>query len=327
MTLGFVSCVSVPVAFIFPRDRRAAKQPSLTSLVNKQLREEIDPPVNQQRQTKSAGKRNNKDPLTQLAKRVSAKLEEGDLRVLCILPARVPPLLTGMMPHLKPLKKKHPPPHQNTSFPRLGEDPSSISVSEEEIIGAIRSFPNGSVGGPDGLSPQHVKDMIRPTTIDGGAALTSALARFVNLVLEGKTPLTIHPFFLGASLTALTKKEGGVRPIAVGCTLCRFIAKVAGSKVRDEMIDLLAPRQLGYCVRGGTEAAVHAARLYVQDLEQKCVLKLDFRNAFNSLRRDKIQAVKSFAPNLLPLVHSAYSSPSLLFWDDKSIQSAEGVQQ
>ena len=93
------------------------------------------------------------------------------------------------------------------------------------------------------------------------------------------------------------------------------------------MIYLLAPRQLGYGVRGGAEVAIHAARLYMQDLEQKYVLTLDFRNAFNSLHRDKmLQAVKYFAPNLLPLVHSAYSSSSLLFWDNKSIQSAEGVQ-
>ena len=59
----------------------------------------------------------------------------------------------------------------------------------------------------------------------------------------------------------LRKKEGGDRPIAVGCTLHRLVPKVAGSKVMDDMIDLLAPRQLGYAVRGGAEAAVHAARL------------------------------------------------------------------
>ena len=33
------------------------------------------------------------------------------------------------------------------------------------------------------------------------------------------------------------------------------------------------------------------------------------------------------APRLFRFVHSAYSSPSTLFWEDKTIQSAEGVQQ
>ena len=70
------------------------------------------------------------------------------------------------------------------------------------------------------------------------------------MVLRGKTPASIHPFFFGASLMALTKKEGGIRPIAVGCTLCRLAAKVAGFRARDKMAALLAPRQLGYSVRG-----------------------------------------------------------------------------
>ena len=140
--------------------------------------------------------------------------------------------------------------------------------------------------------------------------------------------MSIRPFFFGASLTALTKKEGGIRPIAVGCTLRRLAAKVAGFRVRDKMAALLAPRQLRYGVRGGAEAAVHAARLYVQDLQHRCVMKLDFRNVFNTLRRDKmLQAVQNLAPDLLPFVHASYSSPSSLFWSDKIIQSAEGVQQ
>ena len=34
------------------------------------------------------------------------------------------------------------------------------------------------------------------------------------------------------------------------------------------MAELLAPKQLGYGVRRGAEAAVHAARLYTLDLQQ-----------------------------------------------------------
>lgn len=97
----------------------------------------------------------------------------------------------------------------------------------------------------------------------------------------------------------------------------------------DEMGDLLAPWQLGYGVRGGSEAAVHAARLYLQSFDtSKALLKLDFRNAFNSIQRDRmLMKVLELAPRLFCFVHSAYSSPSTLFWEDKTIQSAEGVQQ
>ena len=67
--------------------------------------------------------------------------------------------------------------------------------------------------------------------------------------MEGKTPTSIQPFFFGANLTALQKKQGGVRPIAVGCTLRRLAAKVASSKVVGRMGELLTPQQLRYGVR------------------------------------------------------------------------------
>ena len=110
---------------------------------------------------------------------------------------------------------------------------------------------------------------------------------FVKLVLEGSTPPFVRSFFFGATLIALEKKVGGIRPIAVGGTLRRLVAKVAGAKVMAEMGALLAPRQLGYGVKGGCEAAVHSARLYLDNLlEDHAILKLDFKNAFTSVRRD-----------------------------------------
>ena len=58
------------------------------------------------------------------------------------------------------------------------------------------------------------------------------------------------------------------------------------------------------------------------------MIKLDFRNAFNSIRRDKmLHSVTTKAPELLPLAHCAYRHPSLLFFGKYSITSAEGVQQ
>ena len=100
----------------------------------------------------------------------------------------------------------------------------------------------------------------------GGPTLLAALTAFVNLVLTGGTPPSIRPFFFGATLTALEKKGGGIRPIAVGCTLRRLVAKVASASVREAMVELLAPHQLGFGVKKGAEAAVHAARLYLHNL-------------------------------------------------------------
>ena len=143
-------------------------------------------------------------------------------------------------------------------------------------------------------------------------------------------PLLLYElFYFGANLTVLQKKDGGVRPVAVRCTLRHLVAKVVGCMVMDAVGEILTPRQLCVGVSGGAEAAVHAMRLYLEDLApDKAMLKLDFRNAFNTIHRDKVlAAVLKHSPGLYPFVHSVNSSPSSLFWSDMSIDSAEGVQQ
>ena len=151
-------------------------------------------------------------------------------------------------------------------------------MSAEEVGRAIRSFPSTSAAGPDGLRPQHLKDMIGYAAGEGGHLLLKALTEFINFTLEGKVaPLARH-FFFGASLTALTKTDGGVRPIAVGCTLRRLAAKCASNNVKQAMAALLAPHQLGYGTPLGAEAAVHASRIYLQNMqEHHLLLKLDFQ--------------------------------------------------
>lgn len=140
---------------------------------------------------------------------------------------------------------------------------------------------------------------------------------------------SVRPILFGANLIAFGKKDGGVHPIPVGCTLHKLVTKCAGLSVKEEMGDLLAPTQLSYWVRRGAEAAVHAARRLLQKLQQDQVLvKLDFRNAFNSVRRKKMsQAVNDLAPSLLPFAHSSYRSSCSLFVGNRILESLEGVQQ
>ena len=58
------------------------------------------------------------------------------------------------------------------------------------------------------------------------------------------------------------------------------------------------------------------------------MFKLDFANAFNSIHRDRmLDRVLEVVPEIFPLVFSAYHQPSCLFFDDYTIESAEGVQQ
>ena len=304
---------------------RGGRRWSLATAVNTQLRDESDPPSTTR---PSRPKRKETDLDKLLAGRVSEKLEEGDFKGAVRLASSDDTLAPMSETTFQALLERHPSPHPDSEISPIDEEVSTImTVSEEEVGRGISSFRKGSAGGPDGLRPQHLKDML---SVDSSCqVLLPALTAFAQLVLEGRTPTFIRPYFFGANLTAIQKSEGGVRPIAVGCTLRRLVSKVAGRKIMEEMGELLAPRQLGFGVRGGSEAAVHAARVYLRDLGPgKAVLKLDFRNAFNTIHRDRmLSAVLEHAPCLHPFLHSVYSSPASLFWSDKTIQSAEGVQQ
>ena len=131
--------------------------------------------------------------------------------------------------------------------------------------------------------------------------------------LDGGVPVEIRPIFFGASLCALRKKYGGVQPITIGNTLQRLVSKVAVSACRDRCSNLLQPNQLGFGVKRVAEAAIHAARAFINSHDEMVLLKIDFTNAFNSIRRDKaLEAVREHVPNLFNYSCSSYGSTSFL---------------
>lgn len=308
---------------------RGGKRWKLARLLNDQLTLSEDDPIPSP--ANSFTKKSQAHPILSLAARVSAKLEEGDFRGAIRLASTEDTIAEDNDTTIAALRSKHPAAHPDSDL-KMQALPASVdtlSVTEDAVMRAIHSFPKGSSGGRDGLLPQHLKDMTSKSAGTEGTALMEALTSFTNLVLAGNTPPQIGPIFFGASLTALNKKGGGIRPIAVGSTLRRLVAKTASMAVMEEMGNLLAPLQLGYGTPLGGEAAAHASRKYLHNLPSDHVLlKLDFKNAFNSIRRDKmLEAVMAHVPQIYPFVFSCYSSPSTLFLRESTIQSAEGVQQ
>ena len=94
------------------------------------------------------------------------------------------------------------------------------------IRDAIASFPPGSAPGPSGLRPCHLRDcMSRPGQ---ASSLLLALTTLVTAAVEGLLPLGLAPLFFwcASNLIPLSKKDGGMRPIAVGDTIHRLIGKV-----------------------------------------------------------------------------------------------------
>ena len=102
--------------------------------------------------------------------------------------------------------------------------------------------------------------------------------------------------------------------------------------MKDVVGALVAVGQLGVGQRLGLEAAILAARLFAQDASQQptqaFLIKLDFKNAFNSvLRKILLKAVVALCARLLGYALAAYGRKSYLFFGAFLLLSAAGAQQ
>ena len=103
-----------------------------------------------------------------------------------------------------------------------------------QVLKAI-SFPAGSSGGLDGLRPKHIIDLVYCKT--AGHELLSAFTSFINMLLDGRCHPDVMPVLFGGNLTALQKKAGGIRPIAVDYTWRRIAAKCANAYAITKLAD------------------------------------------------------------------------------------------
>ena len=268
-----------------------------------------------------------RNPSQFLSQAVAAKLEDGNLKAAIRLLVSDEAYAAPSPEGLAKLRLKHPPATIDVNTMPVPQSDSTLSVSEIEVRKAIMSFPAGSSAGPDGLRPQHLKDLINCQ--ERGSDLLTALTGFVNMVLSGHCPRDVAPILFGGRLIGLEKKSGGIRPIAIGLTLRRLSSKCANSFGVERLRSSFSPRQLGVGIPGGCDTAVHCARRFLQSMPAGHVMvKLDFANAFNSLhRRDMLLALRDSLPELYPYSYSAYAYPSLLFYGPYTLLSNEGPQQ
>ena len=122
-----------------------------------------------------------------------------------------------------------------------------------------------------------------------------------------------------------------MRPIAVGETLRRLVAKCLCSHVKSEAREWLSPLQVGVAVPLGAEAAVHSSRHWVhahRNNPDKVFLKLDFVNAFNTVDRATVlREVRLRLPAMAPWAEWCYSHHTKLLFQGEALTSEAGVQQ
>ena len=268
-----------------------------------------------------------------IARRVESKCADGDIGGALRVLTSTETLAAPTEETLATLRMKHPlaPDDEVMPSPPTDSDSPSLTVTEDQVRRAILSMPTGSSGGLDGVRPLHLRQLTATESMEAGKRLLTALTSLCNLVLAGKVPQCARDGLFSASLCALRKKDGGIRPIAVGSALRRLPARIAARAASDLPGLELRPVQLGIGTQQGCEAAVHGVREFVTSSEAaatRIVVKVDVRNAFNSVRRDAmLSCVRDRCPALFPMIYQAYFSPTPLLIGEDKIWSATGVQQ
>ena len=268
-----------------------------------------------------------------LSRRVSSKLADGDVRGALRVLTSDDSFANPTSEVVENIQDKHPePPSDLRDLQPPAEESVPLIATEADVRRAISSFPPSSSAGLDGIRPAHLRSLVGRTVAEAGARLLTALTALTNLAISGQIPDFAVQAFYGASLIALRKKGGGLRPIAIGSVFRRIAAKIAVSNVSAAIGAELRPAQLGVATRNGCEAAVHAVRAYITDAARSSqptvIIKLDVSNAFNSVRRDvMLETARARLTSIYPLVWQAYSRASPLYIGGSKIWSRSGIQQ
>ncbi|CEM34278.1 unnamed protein product [Vitrella brassicaformis CCMP3155] len=163
-------------------------------------------------------------------------------------------------------------------------------------------------------------------------------------MLDGDLPPLVTRLLAAARLFALEKPGGGVRPIAIGDVLRRWVTRALCMQHKLDFEEEFRPPQFAVGTSAGGEKLFRAAQTYIQTQDAvgqdadgrpitRTLLSLDCRNAFNEIGRQHIideLAVKHLA--MVAFFWQFYGIAALLWYtmEDgrvETIHSRQGVQQ
>lgn len=221
-------------------------------------------------------------------------------------------------------------PVSTTDLPNL-PCPQYLQVDDDDVVRGIKSFDALTACGRDGLHADHLKVIFQSVTPGLMSQSIKLMTAYVNLLLSGGIPSELSTFICSAPVYPLNKKDGGIRPIAVGEIWRRLTSKVAMFAVKGDMADLLTPLQCGVAIRSGTDGILHSISQIVDllgDDGNYALMKVDFSNAFNNINRTQmLEQVRKFSPQLSAYVEFCYGTPSRMYFGEHFFSCSTGVQQ
>lgn len=213
---------------------------------------------------------------------------------------------------------------------------AEIGSLEKVLPRVIKQLDNGSAPGVSGWNGSHLAAVWAGGTKEARDGLHLMLRDLCNGIFSGECRKRL----LACRLIPLEKNDGGVRPIAIGELFAKAAAHCAVALVKEDTHRLFPRIQYGVQRTGGSETASHLIRNLLRDYLAKhpgqvCAIKLDFRNAFNTLSRKlawETLLKHDCLSSMLKPFYAQYAEPTELLVYDRNrlvhkLLSSEGVRQ
>ena len=206
----------------------------------------------------------------------------------------------------------------------------SVSIEVAEFKEVVNHLPMNSANGLSGWSNDLLKFLLN-LNLDNNKEFSDLFLSFcklINLFLDGK--IGIADSWINSLLLFIKKPDkinevtgkfecsGGVRPIAIDEPIIRLVGRCAAFLKSKVVGNLLSPLQMGVGIPRGVEYVAHAASLWIKEslVDNSCkkvTIKVDVKNAFNSLPRWLIRlGVLKYSPDLVNYFDWSYGSSTKL---------------
>ena len=228
------------------------------------------------------------------------------------------------------LVDKHPPSRPANADSIINVDPPDVHpILFESLDVSVVKFAalhTSGAAGPSGLDAISWRRLCTSFKTASQELCQSLAQTAYRLCTDLVDPTSIASF-LACRLIALDKNPG-VRPIGIGDTARRIIAKAILFATKHDLREAAGTMQLCAGQLAGIEAGVHAVKSMFQRDDIEAVLLVDASNAFNTLNRHTaLLNIQKLCPALATPLINIYRAPSNLYMDGNIILSQEGTTQ
>lgn len=197
--------------------------------------------------------------------------------------------------------------------------------------------------GVSGMRNEYMRCLVGRFDDQHADRVMESYNEFATAAVNVELPLWFYSAWAIAGVSPLVKakltpeqeaagRTPDVRPVAVGEADLRAISGHVTDGAVKSAAEILSPQQVAVGVDGGISLLIHGIKLTLELNREFVVVKLDLKNAYNSISRSVVLRRMQSHPELrqlVPFLHALGAAPTDLFvgMERATFGSSEGVQQ